>query len=76
MTPSPETIRLASENFLCEPYPENHDEMTREQLFEFINDAEACSPFEYWLAQDIYERINDLAVFLCENADRISWRGV
>jgi len=28
------------------------------------------------LAQDIYERINDLAVFLCENADNISWRGI
>jgi hypothetical protein len=75
MTPSPETIRLASEHYLCEPYPESHDEMTKEELCQFI-EAEAWQPFEYWPAQDVYERINDLAVFLCENAEKINWRGI
>ena len=73
MTPSPETIRLASECYLCEPYPENHDEMTLEEICEFIS-AETWELFEHWPPLDIYERINDLAAFMCENADKISWR--
>ena len=51
----------ASKFYLCEPLPEDFDELDEYGLMDFIRDHR-WQPFEDWGSQGIWELIDDLAI--------------
>ena len=55
-----EAYITASKFYLCEPLPENFDELDEQDVTDFIRDNK-WEPFEEWEPHGIWELIEDLA---------------
>ncbi len=55
-----EAYITASKFYLCEPLPEDFDELDEQDVMDFIRDH-SWQPFEDWEAHGIWELIEDLA---------------
>ena len=54
-------IARASSHFLCESLPDNWQEMSDDELDQFLT-TYAWEPFEYWPTDDVWELIDSLAL--------------
>jgi hypothetical protein len=52
-------FREASNFYLCNPLPEDYNDMTDEQLYTFLEEN-AWEPFEYWLGEKLEGEIYSL----------------
>jgi hypothetical protein len=50
----------ASGSFLCVALPEDYEDMSDDELYQFCHDN-AWQPFEYWNGEDIFEQIETTA---------------
>jgi len=51
---------VMSGHFLCEPIPDNWEEIDDDEFFEFVRDN-AWEPFEYWEGEQLFTLIDSAA---------------
>ena len=60
MKETPDYYRIASEFYLCDPLPQDYEEMDSDDFDTFL-EQNAFEPFEYWSGDAINELIQSVA---------------